>query len=132
MTDDHERQRRKFLRHRKDNATPVAIVCTDRKEHRRVHLAPVIFFADENVVELSEVLLLRESGSGAVVPAGAADRRAAVRVPKTGEFTPDALKAAAAWEFSCPLCSRKPRVPKALLIAAVTSGAKVVDVSYTD
>lgn len=132
MTDDYERQRRKFLRHRKDNATPVAIVCTDREEHRRVHLAPAIYFADEGVIEVSEVLLLRESGSGAAVPAGSAGRRPGVRVPKTDEFTPDALKAAAVWEFSCPLCPRTPRVPKALLIAAVTSGAKVVDVSYTD
>ncbi len=130
MTSDYERRKRKFLRHRKDKATPAAIVCTNRGAHKRVHLAPVIVFTDEGVVEVSEVPLLRKSGSGRVVPAEPTDPRPRVYVPRTGEHTLDALKAAEAWEFSCPLCARTPRVKKTLITAAVAAGAKVVDVSY--
>lgn len=132
MTDDeHQAKRAKFLRHRRENAIPVAIVCTNQHEHRLAHLtAAIVFTSDEGVIEVSEVLLLRKSGSGAVVPVKPLDRW--VRVPETGQSTPDALKAALAWEFSCPLCTRKPRVRKSWMVAEVTSGKKVVDVSYTE
>jgi hypothetical protein len=132
MTSDYERKKRKFLRHRRDKATPVAIVCTNRGNHKRVHLVPVIVFAEEGVVEVPEVPLLRKSGSGIVVAAEPTDPHPRVCVPRTGEHTPDALKAAAVWEFSCPLCTRTPRVNKALIAAATTAGQKVVDVSYSE
>lgn len=128
MTSDYERRKRKFLRHRRDKAAPVTIVCTNRGAHNRVHLAPVIVFAEEGVVELPEVLLLRKSGSGRLVPAD--NSPPLVRVPRTGECTIEALNAAAVWEFSCPQCRRTPRVSKALIIAAGTRGEKVFDVSH--
>ncbi len=129
---EHERKRRKFLRHRKDNAAPAAIVCTNRGAHKRVHLTPVIVFKNEGVVEVSEVLLLRKSASGRVVPAEPTDPHPRVCVPRTGEHTPDALKTAVVWEFSCPLCTRTPRVRRALIVAAVMAGEKVLDVSYSE
>lgn len=128
MTSDYERRRRKFLRHHGGKAVPVAIVCTNRGAHKRVSLASVTVFTDEGVAELADVLLLRTSGSGSVVPANTSDPL--VGVPRTGERTAEALNRAGVWEFSCPKCSRTPRVTKALIVGAGSHGMKVIDVSY--
>jgi len=130
MPSDHERKRARFLRHHGDKAKPVAIVCTNRETHKRVHLAAVTVFTAEGVVELSEVLLLRKSGSGRVVPADNNFASPLVRVPRTGETIAEALNAAATWEFSCPKCGRTPRVRKDWIIDAGRRGAKLFDVSH--
>ena len=72
------------------------------------------------------------SGAGHLAIGEPENSQERVRVPRTGEFTREALEAADSWEFSCPRCPRKPRVRKAALAAAARLGMGEVDVSLAD
>ena len=68
MTSDYERKKRKFLRHRRDKATPVTIVCTNRGDHKRVHLAPQSCLRKKAWLRFQRCCCSANPGAGRVVP----------------------------------------------------------------
>ncbi|WP_067296042.1 hypothetical protein [Mycobacterium sp. 1164985.4] len=123
--------------------TPAVVVCTGRGRHQRLVLLGVMVYTHSGLVEpAGQHYAPRVTGSGRLDVGEPANALRYVRVPRTGEQTPQALMASDAWEFSCPKCGsgatrtvaeygRKPRVRKAEIAAAVRMGLDL-DVSFRD